>query len=251
MPPRRHLGSVQRVLSEWLPAIQIKRFSFCQLAHRRKQCAMTIRYLAILSACIAVALLWNRPFGTTSIDHTGRDLDIAIVGHGYFVVVDVGSSEYRYTRHGSFELDGNGELVTTINGRKWTIAPRFTIPRGSEQIAIHTDGNVQTFEPGLSCSVGRFQLARFTKTPSFSNPLDANLETDDTGPPIVGSPGNEFGLLQQGWRERRASTNVQFITYLLVGLLSSVVINATLVRSRTALSRGRKTEPLDALETSA
>ena len=212
---------------------------------------MTIRYLAILSACIAVALLWNRPFGNTSIDHTGRDLDIVIIGHGFFTVVDADSSESRYTRYGIFELDGNGQLVTTINGRKWTIAPMITIPNCWERIVIHTDGSVETFERGLRKGVGQFQLTRFPKTPSFSNPLDANLETDDTGPPIVGSPDNEFGLLQQGWRERRASTNVQLITHLLVGLVSSMVINAILVRPRTALSRGRKTEPLDALETSA
>ena len=212
---------------------------------------MTIRYLAILSACIAVALLWNRPFGTTSIDHTGRDLDIAIVGHGYFVVVDVDSSEYRYTRHGSFELDGNGELVTTINGRKWTIAAIITIPNGWERIVIHTDGSVETFERGLRKGVGQFQLTRFPKTPSFSNPLDANLAADDTGPAVIGSPGNEFGLLQQGWIECRTSTNVQLIAHLLVGFLSSIVINTWFVRSHTAFSHGRKTEPSDTRESSA
>ena len=212
---------------------------------------MTIRYLAILSACIAVALLWNRPFGNTSIDHTGRDLDIVIIGHGFFTVVDADSSESRYTRYGIFELDGNGQLVTTINGRKWTIAPMITIPNCWERIVIHTDGSVETFERGLRRSVGQFQLARFPKTPSFSNPLDANLAADDTGPAMIGNPGNEFGLLQQGWIERRTSTNVQLIAHLLVGFLISIVINTWFVRSHTAFSHGRKTEPSDTRESSA
>jgi len=52
-------------------------------------------------------------FDTTpgQIQATGRDLDIAIQGQGWFAVTAADGTE-AYTRNGSFQIDGQGNLVT-------------------------------------------------------------------------------------------------------------------------------------------
>ncbi|HEX4843693.1 MAG TPA: flagellar basal-body rod protein FlgF [Limnobacter sp.] len=52
-------------------------------------------------------------FDTTpgQIQATGRDLDVAIQGQGWFAVTAADGTE-AYTRNGSFQIDGQGNLVT-------------------------------------------------------------------------------------------------------------------------------------------
>lgn len=50
------------------------------------------------------------------IEETGRGLDFAINGSGFFTVEGT-DGEYRYTRDGRFKIDGNG-FLTTLNGDK-------------------------------------------------------------------------------------------------------------------------------------
>ena len=52
-------------------------------------------------------------FDTTpgQIQSTGREMDVAIQGDGWFAVNDAKGNE-AYTRNGSFQLDGTGNLVT-------------------------------------------------------------------------------------------------------------------------------------------
>ncbi|HEX4917743.1 MAG TPA: flagellar basal-body rod protein FlgF [Limnobacter sp.] len=52
-------------------------------------------------------------FDTTpgQIQATGRDLDVAIQGQGWFAVTAADGNE-AYTRNGSFQIDGQGNLVT-------------------------------------------------------------------------------------------------------------------------------------------
>lgn len=48
---------------------------------------------------------------------TGRDLDFAIEGNGFFIVSDAketaGDFQYKYTRDGSFQRDSNGTMITS------------------------------------------------------------------------------------------------------------------------------------------
>ncbi|EYE88813.1 flagellar basal body rod protein FlgG [Fervidicella metallireducens AeB] len=50
------------------------------------------------------------------IEETGRNLDFAINGSGFFTL-EGADGEYRYTRDGRFKIDGNG-FLTTINGER-------------------------------------------------------------------------------------------------------------------------------------
>jgi flagellar basal-body rod protein FlgF len=49
-------------------------------------------------------------FSQGGMKHTGNALDVAVDGKGFFEVAT--PNGVRFTRHGSFSLDGNGQLVT-------------------------------------------------------------------------------------------------------------------------------------------
>ncbi|MDF2365992.1 flagellar basal-body rod protein FlgF [Sneathiella sp.] len=84
--------------------------------------------------------------------HTGRPLDLAISGEGYFSIeTDEG---IRYTRNGSFRLDPDGNVVTINNealldenNRKITIDLQF------QEVSIAPDGTVTT-APGQTAKIG-------------------------------------------------------------------------------------------------
>ncbi|MDZ4051151.1 MAG: flagellar hook-basal body complex protein, partial [Limnobacter sp.] len=52
-----------------------------------------------------------RNFAQGNLQQTGNTLDVAIQGEGWFAVNDAKGNE-AYTRNGSFQLDGQGNLVT-------------------------------------------------------------------------------------------------------------------------------------------
>src|SRR5665213_1023865 len=53
----------------------------------------------------------TRDMSQGSIVASGKDLDMAVQGEGYFVV-NLPTGQTAYTRDGSFERDGTGKLVT-------------------------------------------------------------------------------------------------------------------------------------------
>ncbi|KUY99841.1 MULTISPECIES: flagellar basal body rod protein FlgF [unclassified Burkholderia] len=75
---------------------------------------------------------------------TGRELDAAIQGGGYFTVAD--ANGVRYTRAGNFEIDADGAL--TVNGRAVIgeggpiVLPEFT------SLRIGEDGTISVTAPG-------------------------------------------------------------------------------------------------------
>jgi flagellar basal-body rod protein FlgG len=70
---------------------------------------------------------------------TGRDLDVALEGPGFFVVEASGG--VRYTRNGNFQLNAKGQLVTSdglaIQGTKGTVL----LPPG--KVSISQNGEIQ------------------------------------------------------------------------------------------------------------
>lgn len=77
--------------------------------------------------------------GPAALRNTGRELDFAIRGEGFFVVRTPGGE--AYTRDGHFDVDSNSRLVTT-NG--YPVLSRngtdITIPKGT--ITVKNDGSV-------------------------------------------------------------------------------------------------------------
>ena len=74
-------------------------------------------------------------------EKTGNALDFAIQGEGFFAVqTDAGT---RYTRDGSFQLDGTGQIVTK-DGQPVLDAggSAIQVPAGANQIVVTGDGQV-------------------------------------------------------------------------------------------------------------
>ncbi|WCM93779.1 flagellar basal body rod protein FlgF [Acidovorax sp. NCPPB 2350] len=80
---------------------------------------------------------------------TGRDLDAAIAGPGYFAVEwqgGAGQAQEAYTRAGHFDIDAEGTL--TVNGRPVLGEGGPIVVPQYERIAIGEDGSVLVQNPG-------------------------------------------------------------------------------------------------------
>ncbi len=94
---------------------------------------------------------------------THSPLDLAIQGDGYFVV-DTPDGE-RYTRHGVFQLDDNGNIVTTEGHPVLSSggAP-IAIPLDATDITITRDGTISAD----TNEIGRIKLVRFDDPQALS-----------------------------------------------------------------------------------
>jgi len=152
-------------------------------------------------------------FTQGSYTQTGNALDIAIQGSGFFQV-RLPSGELAYTRDGGFQMDQNGNIVTS-NGNP--IEPQITLPANASNVQIATDGTVTYSTPGQTAAQtgGQIQLATF-QNPAGMSAIGQNLFTPTTasGEPVTGNPGGQEGLgtLLQGYTEQsNVSVVAEFI----------------------------------------
>ncbi|QGU32997.1 flagellar basal-body rod protein FlgG [Thermochromatium tepidum] len=136
-------------------------------------------------------------FAQGSFVETGNPLDLAIEGQGFFQIL-MPNGEIGYTRDGSFQLNANGEIVTSSG---YALQPGLTVPENAESITIGKDGTVSVKLPGATeaTELGQIQLANFIN-PAGLQPLGENLykETTASGAPQQSNPGeNGFGSLVQ------------------------------------------------------
>jgi len=132
-----------------------------------------------------------------SIQQTGNALDVAIEGRGFFQILRPDGT-LGYTRDGSFQLDSQGQLVTSSG---FQLQPAITIPQAAQSITIGRDGVVSVMEPGNTAptQVGTIQLADFVN-PAGLQPMGQNLftETVASGAPQLSNPGlNGLGSVMQ------------------------------------------------------
>jgi flagellar basal-body rod protein FlgG len=151
-------------------------------------------------------------FSEGTLNNTANPLDLAIEGDGFFQVT-VTDGTLRYTRAGNFNLNANGQLVTTDG---YLLTPNITIPNNAQSIAIGTDGTVSVVtatNPSTPTTIGQITLARF-QNPAGLSSEGRNLynQTGASGTPITNPPGtNGTGTLQQGFLE---GSNVNVVTEL-------------------------------------
>jgi flagellar basal-body rod protein FlgG len=136
---------------------------------------------------------------------TGRDLDLAIEGEGFFQVQSA-SGETLYTRDGSFQRDRDGNLVTRTG---LLVSPNVQIPIDVRDVTVLADGTVSGVPAGQTqpSVLGQIEVARFAN-PSGLRALGNNLlaPSEASGDPEVGTPSqNGFGAISQGFLE---SSNV-------------------------------------------
>src|SRR5215212_641447 len=105
-------------------------------------------------------------FTQGSFGQTGNALDLVIQGHGFFQV-RMPSGETAYTRDGSFQLDKDGNIVTSAGN---PIEPQITIPAQAQNITIALDGTVSYTQAGQTAA----QLAGQIQIANFQNPAGLN-----------------------------------------------------------------------------
>ncbi len=136
-----------------------------------------------------------------NLQQTGNQLDVAIQGAGFFQVL-MPDGTTGYSRDGSFQMDSQGQLVTSSG---FPIQPALTIPANAINVSIGRDGLVSVTQAGVSApvQVGSLQIATFIN-PAGLQSLGENLyqETASSGTPSTNVPGtNGSGLLNQNYVE--------------------------------------------------
>ena len=143
----------------------------------------------------------TRNFLQGSLQQSSNALDVAINGNGFFEV-NMPDGTIAYTRDGSFEVDSQGQLVTSSG---LPVANGITIPQGATKVSISADGVVSATMPGQAApqQVGNIAMSQFIN-PAGLEPRGQNLyvETASSGQPQQGTPGtNGLGTIQQGYLE--------------------------------------------------
>jgi len=168
-------------------------------------------------------------FTQGELQNTGRSLDLAIEGDGFFQVLGP-SGEVRYTRDGALRINANGNLVTSSG---YTLQPAITIPADARSISVGADGTVSVFAGSSNTAtvVGTITLVRFPNPAGLSSE-GRNLlaETVASGSPATGTAGQDgLGTIQQGFLER---SNVQMVAELvnLITAQRAYEINSRAIR---------------------
>lgn len=154
----------------------------------------------------AVAI--EKSFAQGSPTQTNNPFDIALQGEGFFQIQRPDGT-LAYTRNGNFQASPDGRIV---NADGYLLDPEIVVPEDALEVTIDREGYVyvKTYGTSESTEVGQIELARFTN-PTGLRSMGQNLflETEASGIPIVGSPGQEgFGDVHQGYLE---ASNVQVV----------------------------------------
>lgn len=136
-----------------------------------------------------------------SLTQTNNTKDVAIDGSG-FIQVLMPDGTTGYTRDGSFQIDQNGQLVTSSG---YQIQPAINVPQDAKTITIGKDGIVSVTIAGQTDpqQVGQLTLATFINDSGLES-VGENLyrETQASGAPNESTPGlNGAGSLIQGYVE--------------------------------------------------
>jgi flagellar basal-body rod protein FlgG len=150
-------------------------------------------------------------FTQGSVLQTDNAMDVAINGRGFFQVLKP-DGEIAYTRDGTFQLNDQGEMVTSSG---YIVQPGITIPDQAQSITIGLDGVVSVKLAGQASptQVGTLEIADFIN-PVGLQPVGENLyiETAASGTAQPGTPGlNGLGALNQGALE---GSNVNVVSEL-------------------------------------
>ncbi len=132
----------------------------------------------------------QRIFEEGSFQLTGRELDLAIRGSGFFQVV-LADGSIAYTRAGSFNRDADGRVVDP-NG--YPMEGDIIIPEDVMEISVGMDGTVQVTIPGQvePETVGNIELAKFINPEGLRSVGDNLLvESAASGTATTGTPGQE------------------------------------------------------------
>jgi flagellar basal-body rod protein FlgG len=140
----------------------------------------------------------DRQFSQGNIVTTNNPFDLAVEGRGFFEIL-LPDGTQAYTRDGTFQLNADGQLVTS-NG--YALQPAVTIPTNAQAVTVGVDGTVSAVLAGQTAplQVGTVQLTDFVNPAGLqSRGQNLYIETTASGPPQPGTPGlNGLGTIGQG-----------------------------------------------------
>lgn len=127
-------------------------------------------------------------FSQGNVEYTGNPLDLSLNGEGFFIVRRPDNT-LAYTRDGSFNMNRNGDIVTSQGD---LLDPGFSVPDDATEIIISRDGVVSYLTDGATTesTLGQIELARFIN-PGGLKSLGDNLysATPASGEAIFEQPG--------------------------------------------------------------
>ncbi len=140
---------------------------------------------------------------------TNNPFDFMINGEGFFGI-QMPNGEIRYTRDGSFNVDGTGTLV---NKQGYKVFPTLTFPPNTSSVSVSEDGKVDAYTKGQvePSNIGQIPIFIFVNPVGLKS-MGSNLYqvTVASGAPVQGIAGeSNAGNLMQGALE---SSNVSPMT---------------------------------------
>ncbi|AEG15329.1 flagellar basal-body rod protein FlgG [Desulfofundulus kuznetsovii DSM 6115] len=141
----------------------------------------------------------SRDFRPGSLIRTGRPLDVAIQGKGFFRV-QLPGGEYAYTRNGRFTVSSDGRLITE---QGYPLEPEIILPPEYQSVTLHSDGRVTIINNDRQEEAGRLTLYSFPNPAGLAARGDSlYLATAASGEPDEDYPGSSVtGTLIQGCLE--------------------------------------------------
>ncbi|WP_299205290.1 flagellar basal-body rod protein FlgG [uncultured Amphritea sp.] len=140
-------------------------------------------------------------FQEGELQNTGESFDISIQGRGFWQIT-MPNGDTGYTRHGQFQLNADGEIVTSEG---YLLNPGLTLPDGVQSMSVSVDGIVSVVLQGdpNPQQIGQLQLADFANPQGLQNyGQNLYLETAASGNAVLSNPGEGgTGQLRQGMLE--------------------------------------------------
>ena len=177
----------------------------------------------------------QRVQGQGALENTGRPLDLAVEGEGFFQV-RMPDGNMAYTRDGSFSISADGMIVTSGG---YEVVPGIVVPEDATSLSISATGVVTAQMTSATdlVELGRIELARFANPPGLEA-LGENLyaETPASGTPMAGYAQDEgFGRVLQGALE---ASNVEIVTEMvdMIAALRAYEINSKAVKVSEQMS---------------
>jgi len=146
---------------------------------------------------------------------TDNTFDLAVQGKGFFQIL-MPNGDTAYTRDGTFQLNGQGEVVTH-DGFK--MLPSISIPSNAVDVTINASGEILAKIEGKVTpeKKGQIQVAVFPNEAGLEAIGDnLLLETPASGTASTGAPGTPgFGSILQGFLETSNVNAVEEISNLI------------------------------------
>ena len=134
----------------------------------------------------------NHDMSSGPLTHTGNSLDIALNGEGWLAITT--PSGTNYTRSGHFQLDPQGEVVTS-NGYllQGDGGAPIVVPPDSGEVTISPDGTVSTASQG---ALGHIPVVTFAN-PQLMTAEANNLYNTTEAPQPITTTGVMQGTIEE------------------------------------------------------